>query len=73
MRMSAPSTPHTIRFPQDLYDKVHILSSQSGRTFNGAVIYLLQIGFAVAQKYEEHIQKQIEDENATQDQSEVVS
>jgi hypothetical protein len=63
MRLTAQSTPHTIRFPADLYTKLHILANESGRTFNGAVIYLLQIGYTVMKKYEENIQKQIEVNN----------
>jgi predicted DNA-binding protein len=59
--MSIPSRSHTIRFPGDLYEKIHILADQNGRTFNGQVIYLLQIGYTVDKKYQEGIQKQIEE------------
>lgn len=58
-KMSMPTRSHTIRFPQDLYDRIHILADQNSRTFNGEVIYLLQIGFAVDHKYTEGIQTNI--------------
>jgi hypothetical protein len=67
MKMSIPSRSHTIRFPGDLYDKIHILADQNGRTFNGQVIYLLQIGYTVDHKYQEGIQKQIEESDAPTD------
>lgn len=59
MRLGIPSRSHTIRFPGDLYEKVHILADQNGRTFNGQVVYLLQIGYTVDRKYAEGLQKQI--------------
>jgi hypothetical protein len=61
VKMSIPSRSHTIRFPGDLYDKTHILADQNGRTFNGQVIYLLQIGYTVDRKYAEGVAKQIEE------------
>lgn len=73
MRMRMPSKAHTIRFPQDLYDKMQLFAQESGRTFNGAVVYLAQIGYAVAIKYQESINKQIEDENVPQDEDATVS
>jgi predicted DNA-binding protein len=73
MRLSVPSKAHTIRFPQDLYDKMQILAQESGRTFNGTVVYLSQIGYAVAIKYQESISKQIEDENVSKDEGNAVS
>jgi hypothetical protein len=63
MRLSIPSRSHTIRFPGDLYDKIHILADNNGRTFNGQVIYLLQLGYTVDKKYQEGIQKQVEETN----------
>jgi hypothetical protein len=36
MKMSMPSRSHTIRFPAELYDKIHMLADQNGRTFNGS-------------------------------------
>ncbi len=62
-RLSIPTKSHTIRFPADLYDKVHLLADQNARTFNGEVIYLLQIGFALDRKYYEGQVKEIEKTN----------
>ena len=62
-KMSIPTRSHTIRFPGDLYDKIHILADQNGRTFNGQIVYLLQIGYTVDRKYAEGIQKQVEETN----------
>ena len=61
MKLSIPTVSHTIRFPGDLYDKIHLDAEKYGRTFNGQVVYLLQIGFAVAKKYEEGLSKEVED------------
>ena len=69
MRLKVPTTPHTIRFPGYLYEKLQILKDKTGRTFNGLVIWLLEIGYAVAIKHEEQLQKvleQAEDEEAQQ-------
>lgn len=63
VKMSLPTRSHTIRFPGDLYDKIHLLADENGRTFNGQVVYLLQIGYTVDRKYAEGIQKQIDDSN----------
>ena len=60
-KLSMPTRSHTIRFPQDLYAKIHILADQNSRTFNGEVTYLLQIGYAVDQKYTEGVQKKVEE------------
>ena len=62
MKLSIPTRSHTIRFPGDLYDKIHILADkkENGRTFNGQVIYLLQIGYTVDKKYREGLDKQVE-------------
>jgi hypothetical protein len=67
MRLKIPTSAHTIRFPGDLYEKIHILAGQSGRTFNGAVVYLLQIGFAVAKRYDESVSKIIQEETNVQE------
>ena len=61
MRMSIASRSHTIRFPGDLYEQIHLLADKNGRTFNGQVVYLLQIGYTVDKKYQEGIQKQVEE------------
>lgn len=61
VKLSMPTRSHTIRFPGDLYDKIHMLADQNGRTFNGQVVYLLQIGYTVDRKYAEGIQKQIKE------------
>lgn len=60
MKMSLPTKSHTIRFPGELYDKIHLLADNNGRTFNGQVVYLLQIGYTVDRKYFEGLTKQIE-------------
>lgn len=60
-KMSMPTRSHTIRFPNDLYDRIHIQADTNGRTFNGQVVYLLQLGFAVDQKYAENVQKTVEE------------
>ena len=61
MKMSIPTRSHTIRFPGDLYEKVHILADNNKRTFNGMVVYLLQIGYTVDRKYYEGLKKAIEE------------
>lgn len=61
-----PTRSHTIRFPGDLYDKIHILADNNGRTFNGQVVYLLQIGYAVDRKYYDGLTKEIEKTDAPQ-------
>jgi hypothetical protein len=60
MKLSIPTRSHTIRFPGDIYDKIHIQADSNGRTFNGQVIYLLQIGYTVDKKYREGLDKQVE-------------
>jgi hypothetical protein len=62
MRMSIPSRSHTIRFPGDLYEQIHLLADSGGRTFNGQVVYLLQIGYTVNKKYQEGLDKKVEEE-----------
>ena len=66
MRLKIPTSAHTIRFPGDLYEKVHIIADKDGRTFNGAVVYLLQIGYAAymiaAKRRDESISKIIQEE-----------
>lgn len=51
MKLSIPTRSHTIRFPGDLYDKIHLMSDDEGRTFNGQVVWLLQVGYATYKKY----------------------
>ena len=63
VKMSIPSRSHTIRFPGDLYEKIHLLADSESRTFNGMVVYLLEIGYTVNKKYQEGLQKQV-DENS---------
>jgi hypothetical protein len=63
VKMSIPSRSHTIRFPGDLYEKIHLLADAEARTFNGMVVYLLEIGYTVNKKYQEGLQKQV-DENS---------
>ncbi len=60
MKQSIPTRSHTIRFPGDIYDKIHILALENGRTFNGEVVYLLQIGYTVDKKYREGLTRQVE-------------
>jgi hypothetical protein len=45
-----PSHPHTIRFPDDLYWKVKLMSEKDSRNFNGEVIYLIELGYAMTVK-----------------------
>lgn len=52
-----PTRSHTIRFPTDLYEKIHILAEQNGRTFNGEIVYLLQVGYTVDRKYFDGVQQ----------------
>lgn len=67
MKISLPTRGHTIRFPEDLYAQIHIEAKNNSRTFNGQVVYLLQLGYAVSKKYEEGLQKQV---NYNADQTE---
>lgn len=59
MKLSIPTRSHTIRFPGDLYDKIHLLADENGRTFNGQVTYLLQLGYTVDKKYREGLNKHV--------------
>jgi hypothetical protein len=61
VKMSIPSRSHTIRFPGDLYEKIHLLADSESRTFNGMVVYLLEIGYTVNKKYQEGLQKQVDE------------
>lgn len=61
VKMSLPTRSHTIRFPADLYEKIHISADQGSRTFNGQIVYLLQIGYTVDKKFHEGLNKQIEE------------
>ena len=65
-KLSMPTRSHTIRFPGDLYEKIHILADQNGRTFNGQVNYLLQIGYTVDRKYAEGIANQIKESDGSE-------
>lgn len=60
VKLSIPTKSHTIRFPGDLYDKIHMLADGNSRTFNGQVVYLLQLGYAVDRKYYDGLTKQID-------------
>lgn len=66
VKMSLPTRSHTIRFPQDLYDKIHTLADNNSRTFNGEIVYLLQIGYAVDRKYTEGLVKQVEESDGSE-------
>jgi hypothetical protein len=59
MKISIPTRSHTVRFPQDLYELIHILADNNGRTFNGQVVYMLTVAYRVLKKHEE--QKETED------------
>lgn len=63
MRLKVPTTPHTIRFPGSLYQKLQVMKDQTGRTFNGLVIWLLEIGYAVALRHEEKLKVELEKED----------
>jgi len=60
-KLGMPTRTHTIRFPGDLYEKIHLLADANSRTFNGMVVYLLEIGYAVDRKYQEGLKKEIEE------------
>ncbi len=60
VKLSLPTRSHTIRFPGDLYEKIHLLADQNGRTFNGEVVYLLQLGYTLDRKYYEGLVKEID-------------
>lgn len=64
VKLSMPTRSHTVRFPGDLYDKIHALASSNARTFNGEVMYLLQLGYTVDRKYNEGLAKQVETSDA---------
>lgn len=66
MRLKVPTTPHTIRFPGSLYEKLQIMKDQTGRTFNGLVVWLLEIGITVALRHEEKLKAELEKENEVQ-------
>jgi hypothetical protein len=51
MKLSIPTRSHTIRFPGDIYDRIHIQADNEGRTFNGQVVWLLQLGYATYARY----------------------
>lgn len=59
-KLSIPTTPHTLRFPNDLYDMLHITAEKDSRTFNGMSIYLMRLGLEVYKKYLENRDKNIE-------------
>lgn len=60
VRIHPISRSHTLRYPDDLYSKLHIMADKDGRTFNGMCIHLLEIGYVVYSKYLEGVNKQIE-------------
>ena len=60
-KLGIPSRSHTIRFPGDLYAKIHLLADKNSRTFNGEVVYLLSIGYAVDRKYVDGLSKEVDE------------
>jgi hypothetical protein len=66
MKMSMSTRSHTIRFPGDLYEQIHLLADREHRKFNGMVVYLLQIGYTVNKKYQEGLEKQVEETDVPQ-------
>lgn len=65
MKLSIPTRSHTIRFPGDLYERIHIIADKNARTFNGEVVYLLQLGYSVDRKYQEGLEKEAEKADVT--------
>lgn len=45
--------PHTIRFPQDVYEEAQRMAEAQRRTFNAQVIFLIEQGMRVTENLQE--------------------